>query len=318
MKSLLLVFENGVDKALLSQLKQQYTAEVVRFDLAWELFLGDKGTIQQGDLELPAGNPRTQWLPLSLWVRETLGGITNIIGHDATVAFGVISRCSAATLEYVSRMMSMYSTSFGVIHIKKDNDAGDVLDSITRFVKNEPGVPIGNEWYPPIINLFDKQSAFLQQTSGVKNGDHYTWLTGFLGSNRLFSQIYQLGPNSSGNRLHGHSDVDEMFVVLEGTGSVKTAQGIFPIKTGDVIAKPGGSSLSAQFIAGEQGITILDIECWSAPDQTDIVVYPEHQEAALRGRGLNHGVALASFFSGDEISRNYNDSYRRNSAGEKI
>jgi len=103
--------------------------------------------------------------------------------------------------------------------------------------------------------------------------------------------------------------------VLKGNGELITNRGSHPLREGDVIGKPSGSGLSTQFVAGKDGMTVLDVEAWTRSDQTDVVYYPEHREILLRGRGLNHATAVENLFSGDEIMSRYAEDYKRNKDG---
>lgn len=315
MKSLLIVFKNTPHDSFLEVLEKDYEAEMIRFDLAWELFLRKAGRNQAGQLDLPLGNPRTQWFSLHLWVRQTLGGFTDALIQEQRPVIGIICSSSPAALEYVIRMMSIYFGGVGILDAAQN--AGDpVLEDVERFLKGETVDRIQEKWIAPVVNVTDASTPLLERTSKTKGGGQFTWLTGVLGSDRLFSQVYRLAPHSSGNRLHHHSDVDEMYVVLEGSGILRTNHGNASLKQGDIVVKPAGSGLATQFIAGENGMTILDFESWARPDQTDVVGYLDHREVFFRGRGLNHVVPLDSCLPGDDMMAHYNDAYVREKSGQ--
>ena len=315
MKPLLFIARNAPQDSLFEILENRYEAEIIRFDLAWELFLRKAGRNKAGQLDLPPGNPRTQWFSLHLWVRQTLGGLTDALVQKQRPVIGIIRSCSPAALEYVIRMMSIYFGGVGVLDAA-ENAEDPVLEEVERFLQGETVDRIQERWIAPVVNVTDAGTPLLERTSKTKGGGAFTWLTGVLGSDRLFSQVYRLAPHASGNRLHHHSDVDEMYVVLEGTGILRTNHGNASLKPGDIVVKPAGSGLATQFIAGDNGMTILDIESWNGPDQTDVVGYLDHREVFLRGRGLNHVVPLDSCLPGDDMMAHYNDAYVREKSGQ--
>lgn len=291
-----------------------YNIEVIRFDLAWELFLGKAGRNEKGDLDIPAGNPRTKWFALHQWVRSTLGSYVDMLHVTPKHLIAILPPASLAAYEYVTRTLSVYSTSLGVLHAGKMG-RDDIIQAITCFYENGHHAVITDGWVPPLVNLEENPTPLLAKTSKVQDESTFTWLGGVLGSDRLFAQVYHLTSESGANRLHSHSHVDEMFIVLDGDGTLVTESKHVPIKKGDIITKPGGTGLSTRIIPGPSGVRILDIESWAHVDQADIVSYPDHSEIFLRGRSLNHVTASANLLSADDMMKQYTQTYKRNPNG---
>ena len=316
MKSLMISNLTQMNSTFSSQLERECGAKILRMDLAWELFLEKKGVNKEGLLDLPEGNPRTQWFSLNQWMRQTLGSFSNMISQEDSYLIALISPCTSAAMEFIKRSLSIYSHTLGLVQANPKEDDMNTLIPLCKTFSNHGFIPpIRNVWTPPIVN-YQNDNPLLEKTRKIQNGGEFTWLGGFLGSERIFAQYYHLHAKTTGNRLHSHSDIDEFFIVLEGNGNLITTQGEFPIKKGDVMTKPGGSGLSTQFGAGDEGLTILDIEVWTRPDQTDVVYYPTHQEVFLRGRGLNYVIPKDNVLSADEMMQNYSKNYQRDKAGK--
>jgi uncharacterized cupin superfamily protein len=315
MKCLLIICEPLHIPELADKLEKKLEVQVLRLDLAWELFLGTTGKTESGEIDIPSGNPRTKWFSLQQWMRQTLGAMVDALNGKNTYATALLPPCTSAALEYVSRTLSLYSASLSVLYA---NSPDETIETATAFFSGLTDPELLDGWTPPIVNMSDTPTALLQKTCKIQNGDTFTWLGPLLGSDRLFAQFYELSPQANSNRLHSHSDVDEMFVVLEGSGHLLTEHGSYPLRKEDVIFKPAGSGLSTRFEAGEEGLKILDIEAWTRSDQTDVVIYPDHREVFLRGRGINHVTAIENYLSGNEMMKHYNENYERDKNGERI
>lgn len=319
MKSLILYgFDMKNQPTLLSKIKSSF--EIIRVDLAWELFLDGKGKTVEGLLTIPEGNPRVQWFDINKWLHKAFSSHVDMLSNNSIKAIvTVIPNCTPDVLEFVQRTCSIYCAKVGTLNINKHQlEENKIIEELNHFFEDRDTEFIQDGWVPPIINYKEPNTPLFEKCSKQKGDGKFTWLAGFLGSDRLFAQIYHLPSNSSGNRLHSHSDVDEMYLVLEGEGFMKTNRKEIPIKQGDIITKPSGSGLQTEFIAGEKGITILDIEVWSRIDQTDVVHYPEYSEILLRGKGLNHAFSTEGSTSGNDIMEHYNQTYKRALDGSKV
>jgi uncharacterized cupin superfamily protein len=60
------------------------------------------------------------------------------------------------------------------------------------------------------------------------------------GANELAATLYELAPGASGFHLHAHYGLEELFVVLEGTPTLRTHEADRDLKRGDVVACPRG------------------------------------------------------------------------------
>lgn len=105
-----------------------------------------------------------------------------------------------------------------------------------------------------------------------------------------------LAPGKAGAPPHCHSTEEELFVILEGSGTLE----LWPspqaarageiadreqhaIKAGDVISRPAGTRVSHYFIAGEDGLTSL---AYGERNTNDVCYYPRSNKIFWRGVGL--------------------------------
>lgn len=318
-RTLLLVMPEVPGDAFFYQIEQRIQAKMLRFDLAWNLFLQKNGKDEQGRLDLPEGNPRSQWFSLIHWLTHSLRELADISEKNPKNIVAFLPPCTDAVLDFVSRQLSYYVKDLGIIRADLEGvSRGVLIEQITDYFHGVHVHRIKEGWIPPIIKLNGESlPPSLERSSKQKGEGVFTWLSGLIGSDRLFAQFYQLAPGATGNRLHCHSGVEELYYVLEGEGTLITLQGEYPLSRGDLVIKPGGSGLSTQFKAGEKELFVLDIEVMADYDQTDLVYYPHHGEVLLRGGGVFHGASNDNLFSGSEIMNQYNTEYVRRSDGKR-
>jgi uncharacterized cupin superfamily protein len=60
------------------------------------------------------------------------------------------------------------------------------------------------------------------------------------GAKELAATLYELAAGASGFHLHAHYGLEELFVVLEGTPTLRTHEADRDLKRGDVVACPRG------------------------------------------------------------------------------
>jgi uncharacterized cupin superfamily protein len=89
---------------------------------------------------------------------------------------------------------------------------------------------------------------------------------------------------------HCHSEEEEIFVVLDGGGTLQLwARGgregpeEQPLSVGDVISRPAGTGVAHALRAGEQGLTYL---AYGTREPGDMCFYPETGRVSLRGLGI--------------------------------
>jgi uncharacterized cupin superfamily protein len=98
----------------------------------------------------------------------------------------------------------------------------------------------------------------------------------------------RLAPGSSGAPPHCHALEEELFVVLEGAGSLALGDAAHPLTAGDVIARPPGTGVAHAITAGTAGLTYLG---YGTRVPGDSVYYPQAGQVRLRGLGVTIDAA---------------------------
>lgn len=118
----------------------------------------------------------------------------------------------------------------------------------------------------------------------------------------------RINPGRSGSVPHCHSEEEEIFVVLEGEGTLHLwpsqsfAAGTGaepeerPIRGGHVIARPPGTRVSHSFRAGESGLTML---IYGTRKPNDMCWYPRSHKIAWRGLGVIGRIDVLDYFDGE-------------------
>ena len=118
----------------------------------------------------------------------------------------------------------------------------------------------------------------------------------------------QLDPGGRGSVPHCHSEEEEIFVVLEGEGtlhlwpspSVAARAGAereeTPIRAGHVVARPPATRVSHWFRAGPTGLTML---IYGTRKPNDMCWYPRSNKIAWRGLGVIGRIEVLDYFDGE-------------------
>ena len=93
------------------------------------------------------------------------------------------------------------------------------------------------------------------------------------GSQRLYANIDKVLPGGLSCKYHCHSLQEEFFLILSGSGQLRTNSGTVPVKAGDFFCKPAGQGIAHQFINdSDEVLEILDV---GTCDPQDIIEYPD-------------------------------------------
>ena len=111
------------------------------------------------------------------------------------------------------------------------------------------------------------------------------------GSERLYVNIDRIPPESFSTKYHSHSQQEEFFYVLSGSGTLRLNDREQEVTAGDFIAKPGGKMLAHTFYnSGTEPMLILDI---GTVEKEDTCYYPDEDVYLHKSNGDSRA------FSGD-------------------
>ena len=93
-----------------------------------------------------------------------------------------------------------------------------------------------------------------------------------LGARKLGYRLVVLAPGKAAWPLHAHYVNEEMFFIIDGTGSLQLGEDTYPVRAGDVIGVPPGPENPHQIInTGQSDLTYL---CVSTMEEPDVVEMP--------------------------------------------
>jgi len=93
------------------------------------------------------------------------------------------------------------------------------------------------------------------------------------GGDQLGCSLYELPPGEKSWPFHFHTGNEEAVYVLAGTGQLRTADGVEPLRSGDYVAFPVGSDGAHRVVNdGDDPLRYLAVSTMQDPDVT---VYPD-------------------------------------------
>lgn len=96
---------------------------------------------------------------------------------------------------------------------------------------------------------------------------------------------------------HCHSREDEIFVVLEGSGTLLLGDERHAVRRGSVVSRPAGTGVAHSFEAGDDGLVLL---AYGTRDPDDICWYPDSRKISLRGLGVIYRVEPLDYWDGEQ------------------
>jgi len=146
----------------------------------------------------------------------------------------------------------------------------------------------------PILNVADAK-VFRELSHGDKFSAKLAPIGVHIGAKKLGYNVTSVPPGKRAFPFHCHHANEEMFYVIEGTGTLRFGKEEYPVRDGDVVACPaGGPEVAHQLI--NTGATELRFLAVSTAIDTDIWQYPDSGKwGAVGGREPVLPPARASF-----------------------
>ncbi|MBV7393659.1 cupin domain-containing protein [Mameliella sediminis] len=126
----------------------------------------------------------------------------------------------------------------------------------------------------PVVNIHEAEAMDFAGGDGEKFAARIAPIGEVIGSTGLGAMYVTVEPGKRAFPFHNHLGNDELFVILEGTGTYRFGEQEHPVKPGDVCAAPrGGPDKAHQLInTGDVALRYLGIGTMGDPD---IVEYPD-------------------------------------------
>jgi uncharacterized cupin superfamily protein len=182
--------------------------------------------------------------------------------------------------------------------------------SITGYIEVQEGHPWDREpeleWPEPeperpptIVNVQDVEPE-------VRGGRRRRDLARAAGSRWTGLRVLELDRGVLSGPPHCHSAEEEIFVVLDGEGTLElTPPGKFVdelethvVRRGSVVARPPGTGVAHAFRAGDPGLTVL---AWGTREPNDICWYPRSKKIFWRGVGVVGRIDALDYWDGEEL-----------------
>ncbi len=96
---------------------------------------------------------------------------------------------------------------------------------------------------------------------------------------------------------HCHSAEEELFLVLDGSGTALVGDEETPIRGGHVIARPAGTEQAHAFRAGDDGLVLL---CFGQRVSDDMCWYPRSRKISFRGLGVIGRLEQLDYWDGED------------------
>jgi uncharacterized cupin superfamily protein len=97
--------------------------------------------------------------------------------------------------------------------------------------------------------------------------------------------------------FHCHSAEEELFVVLAGEGTLRLGDARHALRAGNIVSRPAGTRIAHQFIAGDDGLSVL---AYSDIDPNDLAFYPDSDKVKLRGLDVMIRVEPLDYWDGED------------------
>jgi uncharacterized cupin superfamily protein len=125
---------------------------------------------------------------------------------------------------------------------------------------------------------------------GIRNGG--TWC----GGHPFDVQVRRIPAGAAVSPFHLHLAQWELFVVLSGTGTVRTGEGTHAVRTGDVFVHPPGEAHQLR----NSGPGELEVLIIADNPPLDAFYYPDSAKWGLRPPGKYFRMAETGYFDGEE------------------
>jgi uncharacterized cupin superfamily protein len=95
---------------------------------------------------------------------------------------------------------------------------------------------------------------------------------------------------------HCHSAAEELFVVLEGSGSCLLGDEEHPLTAGSVLSRPAGTGVAHALRGGPEGLTFL---AYGTRETNDMAYFPRSDKIYWRGLGVIGRIQALDYFDGE-------------------
>ena len=117
-------------------------------------------------------------------------------------------------------------------------------------------------------------------------------------------RLFDAAPGKLHAPPHCHTAEEEIFVVLDGDGTLELWPGRpvdgpeeHPVRRGSVVARPAGTGVAHAFRGGPGGLSLL---AYGTRDPRDVAYYPRSGKVSLRGVGVVGRLDVLDYWDGED------------------
>jgi uncharacterized cupin superfamily protein len=125
----------------------------------------------------------------------------------------------------------------------------------------------------PIINIHEAKRTSVSK--GELFAESYAGLGEKIGAKKLGYSVTTVPPGKRSCPYHNHLVNEEMFFILEGEGTYRFGDEMFPVKAGDIIAAPAGGAETAHHLINTSA-NDLKYLCVSTMEEPEVCEYPDN------------------------------------------
>ncbi len=144
-----------------------------------------------------------------------------------------------------------------------------------------------------IANLHEPMELH-RRSHGEAYASGHALLSPGLGARKLGYNLTEIPPGKKAFPYHFHHVNEELFLVLSGTGSIRTPDGESPLKPGDLVSCPPGPEGAHQIVnTGKEPLRYLAL---STVEDPELVEYPDAGKyGVIAGRKPGRPITDAAF-----------------------
>jgi len=134
----------------------------------------------------------------------------------------------------------------------------------------------------PVVHIHDLPTDHVGPKGSDTFGATLAEVGEALGTKNIGAMYVQVDPGKRAFPFHNHLANDEMFIILEGTGTYRFGEHTFDIKAGDICHAPkGGKDTAHQIInTGQTTLRYLGLSTLQDPE---VVEYPDSDKFSVLG-----------------------------------
>jgi uncharacterized cupin superfamily protein len=110
-------------------------------------------------------------------------------------------------------------------------------------------------------------------------------------------QHVEVTPGRMSAPAHCHSLEEEIFVILDGDGTLLLDGAPTPVHGGHVVSRPPGTGVAHTFVAGPGGLRYL---AYGTRELGDVCLYPDSQKIAFAGVGVIARIERLDYWDGED------------------